>query len=124
MISTKKIESNTLDLCSAKGYCEFFVHVDLESNTLNLGFGFREHAEEIRRRRKKDFFAGGFGFAGRDGNRGVDFVLQVTLWGGSLLLLPLLLFLLSSSSPSYCFVLLLCSCLFLRLVKLNRVRET
>ena len=105
--------------------------MDLESNTLNLGFGFREHAEETRRRRKKDFFAGGFGFASRDGNRGVDLVLlwmglvlQVTLWGGSLLLLPLLLFLLSSSSPSYCFVLLLCSCLFLRSVKLNRVRET
>jgi len=74
--------------------------VDLESNTLDLGFGFRENKEEER----NIFFAGGFGFAGRDGNKGVDLVLlwvglvlQLTSWGGSLLLLPLLLFLLSSS---------------------------
>ena len=54
--------------------------MDLESSTLNLGFRFREHAEETRRRRKKDFFAGGFGFAGRDGNRGVDFVFCGWVW--------------------------------------------
>ena len=38
-ISTKEIESNTLDLCSSRGSCGSFVHVDLESNTLDLGFG-------------------------------------------------------------------------------------
>ena len=82
-------------------------------------------------KKERFFFAGGFDFVGRDGNRGVNLVLlwvglvlQVTSWGGSLLLLPLL-FLLSSSSPSFYFVLLLCSsCLFLRSGKLNRVCET
>ena len=38
-ISTKEIESNTLNLCSGRGSCGSFVHVDLESNTLDLGFG-------------------------------------------------------------------------------------
>ena len=40
-------------------------------------------------KKKKFFFAGGFGFAGRDGNKGVDLVLlwvglvlQVTSWSG------------------------------------------
>ena len=84
-----------------------------------------------QRRRRKIFFVGGFGFASRDGNKGMDLVLpwvglvlQVTsrsvlgfagdftecVWfchGSLLLLLPLLIFLLSSSSPSFCFVLLL-----------------
>ena len=48
-ISIKEIESNTLNLCSAKGWREFFVYVDLESNTLDLGFGFREHGEEQKK---------------------------------------------------------------------------
>ena len=43
---------------------------EIESNTLDLGFGFREHAEETQSRRKIDFFAGGFGFASRDGTEG------------------------------------------------------
>ena len=65
-----------------------FVHMELESNTLDLGFG--EDISNIthliqrtqRRRRKKEFFLGGFGFAGRDGNRGVDLVLP---WVGLIL---------------------------------------
>ena len=97
---------------------------------------------------EKKKIAGGFGFAGRDGNRGVDLVLpwvrlvlQETSRSGFGFAVgalgfagdftewvwfccgSFLLFLLSSSSPSFYFVLLLCSCsLFLRSV--NRVCET
>ena len=52
-ISTKEIESNTLDLCSARGWCRFFVHANLESNTLDLSFGYGEEEE------RNFFFAGG-----------------------------------------------------------------
>ena len=35
-----------------------------------------------KKKKKKDFFVGGFGFVGRDDNKGVDLVLQVTSWNG------------------------------------------
>ena len=139
-ISTKEIESNTLDLCSGRGSCGSFVHVDLESNTLDLGFGanITHLIQRTRRRRRNFFFASGFGFASRDGNRGVDLVLlqvclvlQVTSQSGYGFVVGLFFFffsfflLRSSSSPSFCFVLLLCSsCSFLKSVKLNEVHET
>ena len=69
--------------------------------------------KKTRKRRNKDFFVGGFGFARRDGNKGVDLVLlwmglvlQVTSQGGSLLLFFFFsFFLLHSSSLFFMFVL-------------------
>ena len=85
-----------------------------------------ESTEKKKKKKKKDFFVGGFGFVGRDDNKGVDLVLQVTSWNGfgfvvglfffSFFLLLLLLF------ASFFF--LCCSSSFLRSVKLNRVHET
>ena len=74
-------------------------------------------------KKKKDFFAGGFGFASRDGNKGMDLVLP---WVG--LVLPWVSSSSSSSSfPSFfffSFFLLCSSSSFLRSVRLNRVHET
>ena len=90
-----------------------------------------ESTEKKKKKKKKDFFVGGFGFVGRDDNKGVDLVLQVTSWNGfgfavglfffflfffSFFLLLLLLF------ASFFF--LCCSSSFLRSVNLNRVHET
>ena len=52
----KEIESNTLYLCSGKGWCRFFERVKLESNTLNLCFGDKIlHIWRTWRRRRKIF---------------------------------------------------------------------
>ena len=89
-------------------------------------YTFDLESTEKKKKKKKDFFVGGFGFVGRDDNKGVDLVLQVTSWNGfgfavglfffSFFLLLLLLF------ASFFF--LCCSSSFLRSVKLNRVHET